>query len=138
MQNSRGVFILRLFWRSGLRPNSFLRKQVFWKSAVHQLLNHSVRSRAGAAGPEWDFTLSRDQCLVWAWPERGRWPGTEGRVVRGSPPTHTLGLLLCPRTLVCRLRGRREQPFSGQSAKGIPLGAPLAGDSLGVGGRQTV
>lgn len=91
LQKSRGVFILRLFWRSGLRPSSFLRKQVFWKSAVHQLLNHSVTSRAGAAGPEWGFTLSKDQCPVWAWPECGRRPGTEGRVLgKGSPPTHTI------------------------------------------------
>lgn len=52
-QRSRGVFILRLFWTSGLRPGHFLRKQGFWKSAVHQLLlNHPVRAGAGAAGPE--------------------------------------------------------------------------------------
>lgn len=53
LQRSRGVFILRLFWRSGLRPGHFLRKQGFWKSAVHQLLlNHPVRDSTGAAGPE--------------------------------------------------------------------------------------
>lgn len=53
LERSRGVFILRLFWRSGLQPSHFLRKQGFWKSTVHHpLLNHPVGIRAGAAGPE--------------------------------------------------------------------------------------
>lgn len=67
LQRSRGVFTLRLFWRSGLRPGHFLRKQGFWKSAVHQLLlNHPVRAELGQQGPS--STLSRAQCPVWAWP----------------------------------------------------------------------
>lgn len=139
LQRSRGVFILCLFWRSGLRPRGFLRKQAFWKSAVHQLLlNHLVGSRAGAAGPEWCSTLSRVQRPVCAWPGHGRQPGKEGRVFGKAGPPSTHRALFCPSTRVGNCGGGERAAFLSQCAKEIPPGTLLAGNSPGAGVRQTV
>lgn len=118
LQRSRGVFILRLFWRSGLRPRGFLRKQGFWKSAVHQLLlNHLVGSRAGAAGPEWCSTLSRVQRQSGLGQAMGGSLGRRAECLgRRSPPAHTVcfsALALWSGTA----GEEREQPFSASVQK---------------------
>lgn len=124
LERSRGVFILRLFWRSVLRLSHFLRKQGLWKSTVHPpLLNHPVGSGAGAAGPEWGSATSRIQRPVEAWPGYRRWPGPEGRLLgKGMPwPAHTIcfsALGLWPGT------AGEEREYLSLSAERIPLGAP--------------
>ena len=134
LQRSRGVFLLRLFWRSGLRPSRFLRKQGFWKSAVH-LLNHPVRSRAGAVGPKWGSTLSRAQHPIWAWPGHGGWTGQRAESLeRWSPPPPAHAICFSAVGLWPGTAGEERAAFLSQSAKGIPPGAPLAADSQGGAG----
>lgn len=119
-----------------MRPSSFLRKEGFWKSAVHQLLlNHPIGARAGAAGPKRGFT-SPSLGLARPWEAAGE-AGLSAWEL-GEPQTHHL--FLCPRTLDwdCGGVGGTRAAFLSRSAKGISLGAPLAGDSPGFGARETM
>lgn len=135
MERSRGVFILRLFWRAGLWLSHFLGKSGLWKSAVHQpLLNHGFGSRAGAAGPECSFVSVWRPAPSLGLAGYGQCPGTEGRVLgKGEHPQRTPCFSACG-TLAWDCGGG-ERDLS-QSAKGISLGAPSGRRRKGEGGRQ--
>lgn len=138
LERSRGVFVLRLFWRSGLWLSHFLRKQGLWKSTLHQLLlNHPVVGRAGAAGPEWGSAAVQSPApslgLARLWEvagDRGQSPWEM------RPPCPRHHLLLCPKTLACDCGGGERAAFRSPSAKGIPLGVPSGRRQEGEGGRR--
>lgn len=150
MERSRGVFILRLFWRSDLWPSHFLRKQGLWKSAIHQpLLNHSVGRRAGTAGPEWGSATVQSSVpslgLARLWEEaraRGQVTWEGGASLRSPslplvphlPPAHTV--CFSALELWSGTAGEERTAFFRLFAEGIPLGAPSGRRQEGEGGRQ--